>query len=228
MTARHERVLDLGTVSSSLPLPDRYTPVAASRLPAWNWTTASVAVHLLFAVLLSWQFAARGKPQVPQRIQAVMIVKAAAPAAAPAQVAEPAPQPTPEPVKPKPLEPRPAPTPKPVTPPSKPQAKQESQAKASPPPAEKVGNEGESAFSLILDGVRGNWLQPAGPRIPFLCRFKIDYLPGGIISNVSQVQTCGSPQLDDSVMRAVWKTQPLPLDNNARGQAGSIVLEFTP
>lgn len=226
--AARPRAMELGTIAASLPLPSRFKPAAAPRLPAWNWVTASVVGHVLIAVLLTWQFATRGKPQAPDRIQAILIISdSPSRAASTPQPPAPQPAPTPAPVKPADVTPKPSPKPKPEPQASKPEARPDT-PKTATPPAERIGNEGESSFSLILDGVRGNWLQPAGPHIPFLCRLKIDYQPGGIISNVSIVKSCGNPRIDDSVLRAVWKTQPLPLDGDAAGKGGSLVLEFTP
>ena len=44
---------------------------------------------------------------------------------------------------------------------------------------------------------------------------------------VRLLEGCGSPMLDDSVKRAVWKTQPLPVAS-ARKQAGRLEIDFSP
>lgn len=78
----------------------------------------------------------------------------------------------------------------------------------------------------VIGGIQANWLEPPGIRRDFRCRLRIDYLAGGIIAAMRFVSGCGSPVLDDSVRRAVWKTQPLPL--RAPAAAGSLELDFTP
>jgi len=88
------------------------------------------------------------------------------------------------------------------------------------------GDGGESSSASLLSSVRANWLRPAHARLIFSCRFIIDYGAGGVIANVTQQQDCGDAELDDSVMRAIWKSQPLPTPAQAGG--GRVVLEFTP
>lgn len=92
---------------------------------------------------------------------------------------------------------------------------------------EKHGDEGESFGVTLLGRVRENWLRPVSSALSFHCRLRIDYLAGGIISNVVVLDGCGNNPLDDSVERAVWKTQPLPLGPTQSGP-GSVVLDFTP
>lgn len=210
---------------------------------------ASIAAHVVLAVLLTLQLSSRGG--VPQRVplQAVMIIRPASttaaatapvPSIAEASQKEPTPPEPPKPQQtpvPKP-KPKPSPTPK-AKPPAeaqasaKPQAPPQSASKKPPPsaagePADRIGDSGESPLSTLLNGVRENWLQPAGPRSMFRCRVKITYQPGGIVTGVSVLQGCGNAALDDSVQRAIWKTQPLPLDPQSIGISGSVVLEFTP
>lgn len=87
------------------------------------------------------------------------------------------------------------------------------------------GDDGEASSVSLLSSVRANWLRPAHARLIFRCRFVIDYGAGGVIVNVTQQQDCGDAELDDSVMRAIWKSQPLPIPAPADGR---VVLEFTP
>ena len=96
-----------------------------------------------------------------------------------------------------------------------------------PTPLQKRGDEGESIGITVLNRVRTNWLRPVGSSLSFHCRLRIDYQAGGFIANVVILDGCGNNPLDDSVERAVWKTQPLPLDPAQNGP-GSMVLEFTP
>jgi len=94
-------------------------------------------------------------------------------------------------------------------------------------PAQKHGEEGESLGVTLLGRVRENWLRPLSSALNFRCRLRIDYLAGGTISNVVILEGCGNNPLDDSVQRAVWKTQPLPLGPSQSGP-GSLILDFTP
>jgi TonB family protein len=94
-------------------------------------------------------------------------------------------------------------------------------------PVQKQGEEGESFGLTLLGRVRENWLRPVSSAATFRCRLRIDYLAGGTITNVVILEGCGNNPLDDSVQRAVWKTQPLPLGPSQNGP-GSLVLDFTP
>ncbi len=78
-----------------------------------------------------------------------------------------------------------------------------------PTPLQKRGDEGESIGITVLGRVRTNWLRPVGSSLSFHCRLRIDYLAGGFIANVAVLDGCGNNPLDDSVERAIWKTQPL-------------------
>lgn len=210
--------------------PQRQNPVFFS-------LAGSSFLHLLMLaiLLLVPSMIGGGKTAAPGVIQAVLIVSRAPQTGTPAT--QPV-QPPAEPVvverkpAPNPLVRKPAPVPKPVpAAPSQPQ-KQSSEV---PPQAGSAGKAGESEaradadaeIESLLRGLRNNWLQPPSSPGDFRCRVKIDYLPGGIISGVEVQDGCGTAMLDDSVQRAIWKTQPLPLVA-ARNQAGSVIIEFTP
>ena len=79
----------------------------------------------------------------------------------------------------------------------------------------------------VIGRIHDNWLEPPGPSKGFQCRIHIDYAAGGMITAVRFLQGCGNPMLDDSVKRAIWKTQPLPL-LHAKEAAGSLEIDFTP
>jgi hypothetical protein len=79
----------------------------------------------------------------------------------------------------------------------------------------------------VLGRIHDNWLEPPGINRNFHCRVQIDYVVGGSIVEVRLLEGCGSPMLDDSVKRAVWKTQPLPVAS-ARKQAGRLEIDFSP
>lgn len=63
----------------------------------------------------------------------------------------------------------------------------------------------------ITDKVRGNWLRPPGIGRDFVCLVEVEQLPGGQIASVKIVESCGNALLDDSVERAVRKSDPLPV-----------------
>lgn len=203
---------------------------------------ASISVHLALAALMTLHGGPRGGAAAPGALEAMIIVRSPVVAASspePAAVAASA-SPAIETVAPTPPKPKPkadARAPKPRQPEVHTAADRLPPADVSQPPASagaigestpKAGAEDESPLPGLLDGVRGNWLQPAGPRAFFRCRIRIDYRAGGIIASVNVLQGCGSSPLDDSVLRAVWKTQPLPLDPQALRSAGSVELDFTP
>jgi colicin import membrane protein len=64
--------------------------------------------------------------------------------------------------------------------------------------------------AAIADKVRRNWLRPPNASDEFRCRVEVTLLPTGDVTNVKLVDSCGSPVLDDSVQRAVYKSSPLP------------------
>jgi len=78
----------------------------------------------------------------------------------------------------------------------------------------------------VIGVIRDNWLEPPG-NANFRCRLRIDYATGGKIMAVNFLKGCGALALDDSVRRAIWKTQILPL-RSAKHEAGSIEIDFTP
>lgn len=136
-----------------------------------------------------------------------------------AQKPTPAPKPKPRPAPPKAQPPAPA---------QKAQSNPSTAAQAaSPVSKEQQGVEPESAENQLLGRLRTNWLAPPRTAASFSCRLRIDYRPGGMISKVTVQQGCGEPGLGDSIERAVWKSQPLPLGPGAP-PSGSIELDFSP
>ena len=79
----------------------------------------------------------------------------------------------------------------------------------------------------VIGRIHENWLEPPGASKTFRCRAHIDYAVGGMITAVRMLQTCGSLVLDDSVRRAIWKTQPVPL-LRAKLFAGGLDIDFLP
>lgn len=64
--------------------------------------------------------------------------------------------------------------------------------------------------SDIAYKVRQNWLRPPGMAENFECRVEVKQLPSGELLDVRIVDSCGNNVLDDSVVRAVEKSDPLP------------------
>jgi TonB family protein len=200
---------------------------------------------LLHAVVVLWlvtHVASKGLRQPQPRHVVVISLDTLRETGKPsAQAVAPAP-PVKEPPKLQPVPMRPAPTAPPkkaalpkrmpehttaTSTPRPPQASAAAPQTSANTPVQKHGDEGESFGVTLLGRVRENWLRPASSALSFHCRLRIDYLAGGTISNVVVLDGCGNNPLDDSVERAVWKTQPLPL-GPTQGGPGSVILDFTP
>jgi hypothetical protein len=192
------------------------------RAPRLAAGAASLLLHGL--VLLALLYVAvenrHGGHRAPARRQSV-VISLAAPEHKPAP---PAPQPLPKPSAPAPRpDARPQPALRPQRQAAAPAAAAASQPAASTAPAPTETQEIEDVLGRIHD----NWLEPPGAVKSFRCLVHIDYLAGGRISAVSFRQGCGSLALDDSVRRAIWKTQQLPL-TRAKQESGSLEIEFLP
>lgn len=124
------------------------------------------------------------------------------------------------------------PTPEPVSKPlvkpaqSKSATKSATASTAAATPSTKPNNDSQE-LEDVMGRIRDNWLQPPGIKQTFRCRLRIDYAIGGKIMAVDFLKGCGALALDDSVKRAIWKTQFLPL-NSAKREAGSLEIDFTP
>lgn len=133
-----------------------------------------------------------------------------------------------------PIEPpkEPSPLPMPIPQPAAKSAPQKSAVKSAAAPAstttpsDKINTESEEKEDVI-GRIRDNWLEPPGISKTFVCRLRIDYAIGGKITAVNFLKGCGALALDDSIKRAIWKTQMLPLQS-AKREAGSLEIDFTP
>lgn len=133
----------------------------------------------------------------------------------------------------------PTPTPVPTPIPAKPQTAPKAAAKPPPTPVKPAGASTqtpspappvppvETPEESLLGRFHDNWLPPARRPRNFRCTIRIDYLAGGRITAVEFMDKCGEYDLDESVRKAIWKSQPLPLIE-AKTTAGSIEIEFTP
>ena len=66
-------------------------------------------------------------------------------------------------------------------------------------------------IALITDKIRRNWIRPINSIDNFQCKLFVQILPGGSVVNVKMTESCGSSVLDESVKRAVLKSDPLPM-----------------
>lgn len=83
-------------------------------------------------------------------------------------------------------------------------------------------------IARITSKVQNNWLRPpAGPE-DFSCGVHVTLLPDGTIVSREITQSCGSPVLDDSVLRALDKSSPLPLPENPNAFDRDLNFTFTP
>ena len=210
--------------------------------PRWWSAGSSLLVHAVLIGLLvtSFRTPQRGAPasNLPKSIQIIMAPPA--PQAAPRVVVPPALQQPKPPTPPKEiakLAPTPTPLPTPV--PAKPQPAQKPVAKPQPTPAKPAGTTTqrptpappvppvETPEESLLGRFHDNWLPPARRPRNFSCMIRIDYRAGGRITGVEFLNKCGEYDLEESVRKAIWKSQPLPLIE-AKTADGSIEIEFTP
>ncbi len=82
--------------------------------------------------------------------------------------------------------------------------------------------------AVVAAHVRKNWLRPPDSDQAFQCKVQIEQLPGGQIMSRKMVQSCGNRLLDDSVLKAVDKSNPLPLVTNPAAFQRSFAFIFTP
>jgi hypothetical protein len=143
-----------------------------------------------------------------------------------APVAPPSPVKPPQELRPLAPVPTPVPTSKPVAGPTPAKSVPVPVIARNASPSPQVMNE-DQEIDDVVGRIRDNWLEPPDISRNFRCRLRIDYAAGGMITAVHFLQDCGGLALDDSVKRAIWKTQPLPL-MSAKREAGSLEIDFTP
>jgi colicin import membrane protein len=80
----------------------------------------------------------------------------------------------------------------------------------------------------IAEKVKRNWLRPMGTDEDFQCGVNIRLLPGGQVVGVNLVKSCGSAVLDESVQRAVLKSDPLPTPDDPSVFDPDLNFTFTP
>ncbi|MBA4287140.1 MAG: hypothetical protein C0434_16600 [Xanthomonadaceae bacterium] len=208
----------------------------------WWSATSSLAVHALLIGLLITSFRApqRGAPasNLPKSIQIVMAPPSPVPApkvvvppslptpkppTPPKEIAKLVPAPT---LLPTPVPAKPKTTPQPATKPQPAPAKPAGASTQTPTPAPPVPPV-ETPEESLIGRFRDNWLPPARRPRNFRCLIRIDYRAGGRIIGVEFLNKCGEYDLEESVRKAIWKSQPLSLIE-AKTADGSIEIEFTP
>lgn len=110
------------------------------------------------------------------------------------------------------------------------QAAMQAEEKARQQAAQAARNAEDTAvwIGLIQDAVQRNWVRPAGLDKNFSCVVEVEKLPGGQIVSVDVVESCGSPLLDNSVVNAVRKSDPLPIAPNPSVDVREIRFTFKP
>ena len=83
-------------------------------------------------------------------------------------------------------------------------------------------------IGLVTAQVKRNWLRPPDSSDNFECKVQIEQLPGGQIVSRKMVQSCGNRLLDDSVLKAVDKSDPLPLVSDPAAFRRSFTFSFVP
>jgi hypothetical protein len=188
----------------------------------WAAMLISVTLHLLLAILLVSNRVGSRTPHLARRVAVTISLEQFLPSRRPAaSVGAPPPPPSAIAAVPKESRPRPPAPPKADLRRAPAPASQATQKTPQPPPQQ------ESPPDDLLGRIQDIWLRPPGSVEHFRCRLRIDYAAGGVILAVRFLEKCGTAGLDDSVMRAVWKSQPIPLPAKSPS-TGSIDIEFSP
>ncbi|MDE2149755.1 MAG: cell envelope integrity protein TolA [Gammaproteobacteria bacterium] len=91
-----------------------------------------------------------------------------------------------------------------------------------------VEQEQNAWSNQLTAAIRGNWVRPPALSDHFNCSVQMELLPNGQVVSVSIRRSCGSPALDDSVVRAVNKSSPLPLPQDPAAFDPRVTIEFCP
>lgn len=84
-------------------------------------------------------------------------------------------------------------------------------------------------IARITEKVERNWLRPPGVSEDFQCRVGIELLPSGdVVGQPRILQSCGNQLLDDSVIKAILKSSPLPTPTDPADFERSINFVFVP
>lgn len=81
----------------------------------------------------------------------------------------------------------------------------------------------------IAEVVRRHWQRPNGSPPDFTCVVKVQLLPGGSVVSAKVIKTCGGGiALDDSLEKAVLKSDPLPMPKNPDDFDRNLTFRFVP
>jgi colicin import membrane protein len=75
----------------------------------------------------------------------------------------------------------------------------------------RMATEQERWIAMITNKIQRNWVRPINSADKFDCKLNVQILPGGSVIDVKLTRGCGSTALDESVKRAVLKSDPLPM-----------------
>lgn len=62
----------------------------------------------------------------------------------------------------------------------------------------------------VSEKVRRNWIRPPSSAETFECKVLVQQLPGGQVTRAVIAESCGNSALDESVVKAVLRSDPLP------------------
>jgi TonB family protein len=227
----------------SLVAPKKTPPGARPTRPDRRATLWALAVHLspflvaLLAPDLLWGTRDPGPPSV---MEVVMITQDVV---APEPEPEPETEPTPPPTPPPPpeedvigLEKAPTPTPPPTpTPVVTPQPTQRPTATPQAKPAAPMAEDGEadaeqfatSREKGIFDRVQSRWLLPPGISRGLSCDVRITLSANGEVVNTEIVRKSGNNVFDDSVIRAIYKSSPMPVNPDAPPGSQTLLMTWS-
>ncbi|WP_152551639.1 energy transducer TonB [Polycyclovorans algicola] len=228
----------------SLVAPKKTPPYAHPARPDRRATLWALALHLspfLITLLvpdLLWGTRDPGPPSVMEVVMLTEEVQAPEP-----EPETPESEPTPPPTPPPPeedvigLEPSPTPTVTPTptpTPPATPQPTQRPTATPRPKPAAPAAEDGEtdaerfasSREKGIFDRVQGRWLLPPGISSSLSCDVRITLNARGEVTDTEITRKSGNDTFDDSVIRAIYKSSPFPVDPEARGDTQTMMMTW--
>ena len=80
------------------------------------------------------------------------------------------------------------------------------------------------------EAIRRNWLRPPDGQTGYRCQVAFKLLPNGVVvqGSVRILTSCGSVVLDDSVVKAVYKSSPMPLPTEPSAFVPDLAPYFTP
>jgi colicin import membrane protein len=92
----------------------------------------------------------------------------------------------------------------------------------------RIATEQEKWAAAIANKIRRNWTRPINSTDDFKCGLNVQILPGGSVVDVKLTSSCGSSTLDESVKRAVLKSDPLPMPADPDAFTRDLKLNFVP